>query len=870
MKFRPDGSVAYSTYLGASGNDFGEDIAVDAHGNAVVAGTTSSGNFPIAGLAVQTTKGTPAGGEDAFLTKLNRNGSSLLFSSFIGGGGATTTGGDAGYGVALDAAGDAYVTGWTNSTSFPVTPGAFQTIKAGAVGTFDAFICKAVVNNPPTVNCPETATAECTSSAGATIELTSPIADADGDPLTVTWLVDTFVVQTDNVPDGGSLATTATLALSRAYSVGVHTVEVQVSDGSAPPVACTTQVTVTESQPIISSPPASTQLCIGGTPGAFSVVASGTEPLSYQWRREGIDISGATSDTFPLAPDSLDDGGSYDVVITNACGSLITSSAATLTVHPHGPDITQQPVDATRCPGEMVSFSVAASARIGGEITYQWRKNGLPISGATSDSYSFTVTSIADGGQYDCVVDECDCGVTTSTPAVLTVRNDAPVLTLNGPAEITLECHVDTYAEAGAASEDDCDGPLPADIGGDFVDANTMGHYDVLYDKTDSQGNAAVQVTRTVNVVDTLAPTLTVDTTPLTVESHGSCQVAVTLPTATAEDDCDPNLVVTNDAPALFPAGETTTVTFTTRDAAGHTTTAELPITVTVCGCATLLVQVDQHTVGTGARPVTTKLGIAGMQVCVFDKSEGSCARELGVSWQNYPAIYETCPSAACGMTAADGSLRLVLPAGDYIVIGKYDPDGLPPNDDGDELYLGVSASDFQCSTDNNPDTITMRKYLQLVQTGDGKKVPAKYTIRTGSELLIIEPEYVVWDQTEQSYPFVFQSVGDWGVTATVAPPEGFVADHDALSADVNNEVEAVQFTITEVGSDLVPTETTFDVTHKGKHEKIRSRVGILLTPDYATSRGFNVGELRARGLIVDPPTRPGTGPNHGAGQSGK
>ena len=138
---------------------------------------------------------------------------------------------------------------------------------------------------------------------------------------------------------------------------------------------------------------------------------------------------------------------------------------------------------------------------------------------------------------------------------------------------------------------------------------------------------------------------------------------------------------------------------------------------------------------------------------------------------------------------------------------------------------------------------------------------PGKTTWLTGSELLIIEPEYVLWDATEQPYPFVFETVGDWGVSAAVAPPEGFVADYDALSAYVDNETEAVQFIITEVGSDLVPTQTTFQVTHKGRSRTVRSSVGIMLTPDYAKSRGFNVAELRARGLIKEQTKKQGRAP---------
>ncbi len=112
----------------------------------------------------------------------------------------------------------------------------------------------------------------------------------------------------------------------------------------------------------------------------------------------------------------------------------------------------------------------------------------------------------------------------------------------------------------------------------------------------------------------------------------------------------------------------------------------------------------------------------------------------------------------------------------------------------------------------------------------------------------------MVWDDTEQAYPFIFETVGDWSVTTSVAPPEGFVSDYDSLSADVDNEIQAVQFVITEVGSDLVPTGTTFEVSHNGQSHIVHGHVGIMLTPAYAQSRGFNVADLRAQGLIKERP----------------
>jgi hypothetical protein len=133
MKLEPGGTaLVYSTYLGGNGKDSGLSIAVDAIGNAYVTGFTDSTNFPATAGAFQTRS---RGFEDAFVTKLNSNGTALLYSSYLGGNGT-----DAGQGIAIDSAGNAYVTGTTFSTNFPTTAGAFQT--APGAGFYDAFVAK--------------------------------------------------------------------------------------------------------------------------------------------------------------------------------------------------------------------------------------------------------------------------------------------------------------------------------------------------------------------------------------------------------------------------------------------------------------------------------------------------------------------------------------------------------------------------------------------------------------------------------------------------------------------------------------------------------------------------------------------------------
>jgi hypothetical protein len=132
--------LIYSTYLGGSGGDLANGVAVDSAGNAYVVGFTCSTDFPTMNpLQPSYAGGNPYCG-DAFVTKLNHTGTALVYSTYLGGSNA-----DYGLGIAVDSAGNAYVTGYTTSTDFPITPGAFQTVCNGGSGCSqygDAFVAK--------------------------------------------------------------------------------------------------------------------------------------------------------------------------------------------------------------------------------------------------------------------------------------------------------------------------------------------------------------------------------------------------------------------------------------------------------------------------------------------------------------------------------------------------------------------------------------------------------------------------------------------------------------------------------------------------------------------------------------------------------
>ncbi len=127
-------ALVYSTYLGGSSMDWGNAITVDSSGNAYVLGFTRSADFPLAGSLQSTCGGCP-GFADAFVAELAPNGSALLHSTYLGG-----SGDDHGTGITIDSDSNIYVTGFTYSTDFPITSGAYQTSLTN--GKSAAFVTK--------------------------------------------------------------------------------------------------------------------------------------------------------------------------------------------------------------------------------------------------------------------------------------------------------------------------------------------------------------------------------------------------------------------------------------------------------------------------------------------------------------------------------------------------------------------------------------------------------------------------------------------------------------------------------------------------------------------------------------------------------
>ena len=234
---------------------------------------------------------------------------------------------------------------------------------------------------------------------------------------------------------GATLRTYTTPATSSADSGARYSVSVSNSLSTVTSNTVTLTVSDTAVAPSISSQPTA-QSVTEGQSATFSVTASGTAPLIYQWQKDSTDISGATSSTYTTpATSSTDNGAQYSVVVINGAGTVISSKATlTVTATVEKPAITTQPAAQTVTAGQSATFSVTATGTSPG---YQWKKNGTDIPSATASTYTTETTSNADIGAalaYSVVVSN-SAGSVTSSAAALTVNAAPPAITTQPAAQ---------------------------------------------------------------------------------------------------------------------------------------------------------------------------------------------------------------------------------------------------------------------------------------------------------------------------------------------------------------------------------------------------------------------------------------------------
>lgn len=224
-------------------------------------------------------------------------------------------------------------------------------------------------------------------------------------------------------------ATGATLNLSNVQTAnaGNYTVLATNSAGSATSNVATLTVNPLTVAPVITAQPGN-QTVTAGSAVTLTASASGTPTPTYQWKKDGVAISGAIGASYTIGSATSASAGTYSVVASNSAGSA-TSSGAVLTVNAaaKGPVITSQPASQAVKKGGTVTFTVVATGTPA--PTYQWRRYGNAIEGATGAAYSISNLISSNAGIYSVVVTNSN-GSVTSGNAVLTVTSTAAALPL--------------------------------------------------------------------------------------------------------------------------------------------------------------------------------------------------------------------------------------------------------------------------------------------------------------------------------------------------------------------------------------------------------------------------------------------------------
>ncbi len=449
VKFDAIGQLVYSTFLGGNAEERGVRVLLDAEDRPVIVGTTRSTNLPLP----EGSTNTAAGGSDVFMMRLSADGLRLSTCSYFGGG-EDETAGDA----VLDATGNVIVTGSTTSSDInALGVGSTPNLQGGVDGfiatitqngtTFASLFGWAKDDVPlamardrrgdlyiggrtsspiagDTVG--GTQDAFVAKWAYGTVTYKGPTAQTEacvGTPVTISWstegLPQTTTFEVESSTNGGSTWTSIASGLTtRSHTWTVPTalmtegkVRLRVVSMNGHIASMSGDMRV-DGKPVITNVPASVSVCPGSPLVLDATVEAGSP--TYQWRKDGEPIAGATARTYSVPSATTDDAGTYELVATTTCGSTTTSPIA-VSVRAN-PMITEQPKGATVGVGQVFTLRVVAE---GAALTYQWDHNGTNIPNATANELVITATQ-ADAGEYRCTIGSA-CGTVTSDVAVVVV-----------------------------------------------------------------------------------------------------------------------------------------------------------------------------------------------------------------------------------------------------------------------------------------------------------------------------------------------------------------------------------------------------------------------------------------------------------------
>jgi hypothetical protein len=407
------------------------------------------------------------------------------------------------------------------------------------------------INVPPTANAGPDQTLACLA-PGATRAVSldgSGSTDPEGAPLTYSWsrLGSTF-----------SSAVKPTISLP----IGSHTISLTVNDGRHTSAPDTVNVTLTGDVPptlTLLGPASQTQECASPytDPGArANDVCDG-------------DLTSAIVRSGSVNPNVL---GNYSLTyrVTDPQGQSATPVSRSVSVRD------------TQAPAVTVAGPLSVAVECGSSYTDPGATASDACAGALSVVATGTVNPTTPGNysvSYSATDPSGNRGTSAVSRSVTVADNAPPVLALNGPAVQSLECG-SPYADPGATANDACFGDLTGSIvRSGSVNSGAVGSYALAYNVTDGAGLSAPTVARTVNVADTLAPTVTI-LGP--VDEYVECGSVYSDPGATANDVCAGALPVVATRSGSMSTPGTFTVSYSATDPSGNTGTSAVARTVTV------------------------------------------------------------------------------------------------------------------------------------------------------------------------------------------------------------------------------------------------------------------------------------------------
>jgi len=263
-------------------------------------------------------------------------------------------------------------------------------------------------------------------------------------------------------------------------------------------------VTVQTAAPVITTQPVS-QTVVLGQSVTLTVGATGFPAPTYQWKFWGQIIPGATSANYTIPAAQLSDAGSYTVAVTNMAGSAVSSLVNLQVVVPA--TITTQPASVTINTEGKVVFQVIATGS--GVISYQWYRDGVPITGAVYSSYTLDPAQYIHAGSY-CVVVSNPYGTVTSATAVLTV-NVKPTITAQPQGQVVAVGSSVTFAVGTAGTT-----PMTYQWkkGSTAIAGATASTYTISSAQTTDAGSYSVVVSNVAGSVTSSAATLSVKIPP--------------------------------------------------------------------------------------------------------------------------------------------------------------------------------------------------------------------------------------------------------------------------------------------------------------------------------------------------------------------